>query len=394
MSSQIFDIVTVLEELYRIRKPIILFVLGFSFIALLIVTFMPKEYVSDAVVLPPYQTQIGVGGMLAGIFGMFSSSAGGEFVLPFMVTPSDLYASMIKTPAVLDTVIKEFELMRDYKKRSLYDAREKFKRKLKVKQTKEGMIEVSFSHRKLKKSADVVNAVIRRLDEINKNLRIYSARNYRIYVEERLKECSDSLEVAKEELARFQKEKNIPAVEAQTEYAISNYATVAAEMLKTQYELNYLKNFMTEKNERIRTLQTRLLELEKTLASLETQGSLSTIPVGQIPELYLEYLSYFKRFETFQTLYLFLTQQYEQAKLEEAKDVPVIQVLYWATPNPYRIKPRRGLVTAIVFVSLSILAFLGVLVLASYKRYKESNRIQVQRFEQVVQKFFGESERK
>lgn len=379
MERQLFDLPLFLEELGRAKKKITLFVLVVSFIALVVVTFVPKEYTAEAIILPPYQTNIGVGGLLAGLAGFIGGSAGGEFVLPFMVSPSDLYASIIKTPAVMDTVIIEYGLMKDYKKRSLYYARLAFKKKLKVKQTKEGMINVSFSHREPQKAALVVNGILNRLDNINKNLRIYSARNFRIYVQERLNECAESLEVAKGELARFQKEKNLPAIEAQTGYAISNVAGISAEILKTQYELNFLRNFMTEKSERIRTLQTRLEELQKTLSALESQGILTTIPVGQIPELYFAYLDYLKKYETLQTLHTYLTQQYEQAKLEEAKDVPVIQVLYWATPNPHNFKPKRGVVTAIVFVSSLLLAFIGMIVKTVYMRYIEINPSSAQR---------------
>ena len=370
MNQRLFDLISILEGLCRAKKSIALFVLGLTLFALLLVQIVPKSYEAEAVILPPYRASVGVSGLLSEFSGLFPAMGeGGEFVLPFMITPSDLYAALISTPAITDTVIIQFGLAKEYRAKTMLIAREKFKKHLKVKLSREGLIKVKFSAKTPQKASDIVNALLKRLDNLNQNLRIWSARNYRMYIEERLKECGDSLEKAKNNLVSFQKSRGLPAIEAQTQYALSTVANLQAELLQAQYELSYLRNFMSEKSARIKTLETRVNEIQKTLASLEAQPELSAIPLGQVPDLYITYLTLLREYQTQQTLYIFLTQQFEQARLEEAKNVPVIQVLYWASPQICDLKPKRGIVTIATFLSSLIIALLGISARVVYQRY-------------------------
>ena len=198
----LFNMVSFLERVRKSFKPALLIVLFFTLLALVIVLLIPKNYVSRATILPPYR----VGGrtdIMAQVSG-FLGGAGGDFLLPAMASPSDLYGALLKSPAVMDPVIKQFNLQQRYNSQFITGARAAFKKKMDVAITREGMVKVSYQERSPELAANIVNALVNQLDKLNRELRIWSARNYRIFVENRLEEVKQELEDSRLALVDFQ----------------------------------------------------------------------------------------------------------------------------------------------------------------------------------------------
>ncbi len=383
----LFDMLSFAERVRRSFKPALFIVLSLTFLALVILLLIPRNYISEAVILPPYR------GASADLITQFSGLLGGlgkDFILPAMVTPSDLYAALIQSPRVIDPVIKRFDLMRRYNAQYITGARSAFKKRLTVKLTREGMVKVRYRERRPQLAADIVNALIDELDKLNRELRIWSARNYRLFVEERLEEVKRELTERKLALVDFQEIYNLPSPEEQARFALSSAASLEAEILKTELELSYLSNYLRESSPEIRALKKRIENLQLKLDSLSVESATILPPIGQLPELYYEYLALLREYKVSEVLYEYLSQQYEQARIEEAKDIPVIQLLYKAQPQPAIFIPKRKTITIIVFLCSVIIVFLWLLFLHIIERWKELNPERSRRLERIYEAFLRE----
>lgn len=95
------------------------------------------------------------------------------------------------------------------------------------------------------------------------------------------------------------------------------------------------------------TIKDELRELKKQLAMLETKGSnpeAEAIPsLSEAPTLGLQYIRLKRKALTQEKVFELLTEQYEMAKIEEAKEDITFQVIDRAIPPEKRIKPKRRL---------------------------------------------------
>ena len=74
-----------------------------------------------------------------------------------------------------------------------------------------------------------------------------------------------------------------------------------------------------------------------------TQNTRLFIPLNEAPDLGLNYIRHYREVSLQQKILEFLLPQYEQAKIQEAKDTPTVQVLDKAVTPVKRKKPKRRL---------------------------------------------------
>jgi tyrosine-protein kinase Etk/Wzc len=83
------------------------------------------------------------------------------------------------------------------------------------------------------------------------------------------------------------------------------------------------------------------------------------VPKGQVPEAGLEYVRKLRDVKYYETIFDILARQFEIAKLDEAKQGAVVQVVDSAVPPDKRSFPKRGL---IVIVATAVGFFIGIFV--------------------------------
>jgi uncharacterized protein involved in exopolysaccharide biosynthesis len=76
-----------------------------------------------------------------------------------------------------------------------------------------------------------------------------------------------------------------------------------------------------------------------------------------------EYLRKLRQLKYNETLFELLSKQYELAKLEEARDAVVIQVIDRAVPPERKSKPQRALIVLLATVTMLFLSVFIVLLL-------------------------------
>ncbi len=239
---------------------------------------------------------------------------------------------------------------------------------------KGGLISISVENKDPKLAADIANAYAAALQKFLNVNAISLVKRNRIFVEKQLEITREDLKKAEEALNRFQTKNKIVAMDAQAEGAIRAHADLKAQIISREVQLGALREFATSAHPDVKRVQDELRELRFQLKRLE-EGSKnprgeesigSFLALADAPTVGLEFVRLKRDAMVQQKVFELLTQQYEMAKIEEAKDDITFQVIDPAIPPEKRIKPKRtqnvmlaGVVS--LFLSVFLVFFLEYL---------------------------------
>jgi len=278
-----------------------------------------------------------VGGMLPSVGGASASKL--VAVLKSRTVAKDVINS-------IDLIKVLFEEPQD-EPPSLQDAVRSLTGITEITDDKKGLISIAVEYKNPGIAADIANQFTVALKRfLNENALSMAKRN-RIFIENQLKKVKEELHNAEEAMKNFQTNKKIVAMDAQTEAAIKALTDLKGQITAKEVQLGVIKHFSTPSNPDVITIKDELRELKKQLAMLESKGSnpeADAFPsLSEAPELGLQYIRLKRDAVTQQKVYELLTQQFEIAKIEEAKEDITFQVIDRAIPPEKRIKPKRRL---------------------------------------------------
>jgi len=298
-------------------------------ITLIVSLVLQFKYTATATILPPNPEQEAMFGIMYGsTIGAtstgLSSLARLSGVMPGFATPSDLYAAIMASGRIKGEIIKKYDLKKEFKAKTMYDAGRALDDITKIEVSPEGIISVSVVYKNKYLATDIANSYVEELDKFNTATTMTVGKKFRLFIEERLKENVDSLVKAEEALRAF-KEKH-----------------------RTVIDNPYLSGI----NREIEELKKQLSRIEfGTGREGENRfGAGFSMPFNKLPELSLEYARLFRDVKIQETIYELLTQQYEQAKIMELKDTPTVQFLDRAGVPEKRSYPKRKLLVVLAFL--------------------------------------------
>ncbi len=363
--------------LLRRRKIIITSFLIFSILAVIISLIIPVTYNANAVIRPAGKDE--------GLMSNFSLSTSlGGFSSIFGGGSEDAYnlISILKSRTIAENTIKHFGLIEKYDIEYMEDAVKFFNNNLNISLEEEGTIIISmtastgFFHydeeekeaRQL--SADMVNYLVQELNRINTELKTKQAKSFRLFIEKRYNENKKDLKFIEDKLKKFSETYGMISLPDQISAAITVAANLEGEMLIKEVEFEALKNTFDLNHPEIRKRKIELSELRSKLLDMKYRTSndnkITIFPLfSEVPELGAKYVEFKRENEVQNQIYQFLTQQYEQAKLQEAKDTPTIKIIDEAVPYVRKAKPVRSL---ICIVSGFLGFFVGIFI-AFLKEY-------------------------
>jgi uncharacterized protein involved in exopolysaccharide biosynthesis len=353
-----------LKELFRAlarRRRLILGITAASAVVALVVSLLlPVYYKAETRILPPQDKGSNLAAQLLGQAGGLIGIAGGAAGVK---SQGELFVAMAKSRTVLDRMVDRFDLMKLYKGKYRQDARKKLLGLLTVQQDrKSGIISLTVEDRDPKRAADMANAFVEELKSMAGGLAISEAGERRMFFEEQIRHTKESLARAEEEVKRFQQRTGAFQIDAQAKSIIEGIANLRARIAAKEVEAKVLRSFATAQNpdlqrteEEVRALR---IELEK-IESGNGRGFDRRISSDRIPAIGTEYLRTLRQLKFNETLYELLVKQYELAKLEEARDAVVIQVIDQAIPPEQKSRPQRA---RIVLLTMVIMSFLSVII--------------------------------
>ncbi len=352
------NLLDLLIVLLKRKRLIMAVTFGIALVTAIISLLMPPIYRAETRILPPQTSSSSALGML--------SALSGEVGLAGAIgikTPSDLYAGLLKSNTVLDRIIERFKLMELYKQKYLMDTRKSLLDNIDIAvDSKSGIITLSVDDKDPVRAADMANAFVDELRKLTRGLAITEASQRRLFFEEELKNTKLNLMKTEEEFRRLQERTGAIKVEEQAKAIIEGIADLRAQIAAKEVELKVMRTYSTPNNPDLQKAEEALRAMKAELKKLEEKGGKNPdplIPTGRLPEVGIEYIRKLRDLKYNETLYELLTKAYEAARLDEARDAVIIQVVDKAIPPDKRAKPKR---TLMVIVATFVGFFLSVFI--------------------------------
>ena len=116
MFNSFYDILVVLV---KNRRMIMWTTAGFTIFALILSFLIPLRYKATATLMPPVSQGASLTSLMTRTNLMSDPEIGGTGFMPGMITPSDVFAFMLRSGTVADIVIQECDLVTHYKKKKV-----------------------------------------------------------------------------------------------------------------------------------------------------------------------------------------------------------------------------------------------------------------------------------
>jgi uncharacterized protein involved in exopolysaccharide biosynthesis len=341
-------------------------------VSTLVAFLIPKSFTSTAQLMPP-DSQSASG--LALVASLAAKSGGGlgsvAGDLLGLKSSGALFVGVLRSETAQDRLIDRFNLQKVYGIRLVVDARKKLDENTSISEDrKSGIIAISVTDHSPQRSAAMANAYVDELNSLVAELSTSAAHRERVFLEERLKVAKVDLDDAANSLAQFSSKNNTLDIQTEGKAMLDAAGTLAGQLIAAQSELEGLRQIYTDNNARVRALNARVAVLRKQLDrlggtqqnaatnaapnassstnSVATSDQSTSAPSGKVgsmpfptirnlPLLGAKYSDYYRRAKIQETVFELLTEQFELAKVEEAKETPSVKIL-----DPGRLPEKKS----------------------------------------------------
>jgi uncharacterized protein involved in exopolysaccharide biosynthesis len=357
-------------------------VIGFCFVLTVSVmvymsVFAPFSYLATASILSPKET--GAGGMLGGLLGAaggdaaagLSSLAGAGSV---STAPNrDQFVGVMRSRRIARAAVEKFDLRKRYELPLMDDAiKELTTNRMDITVTREGVIVVTIEDRDPYIAADIANFFVNELDRLVTAYNTTEAGRTRGFMTAQLAKARTNLAEAEQQLRRFQERNQAILLQDQTRGAIDAVVRLKAEVIAADVQLQVMRTWMTDASPDVQSQVRKIDEMKRYLADLQhgdegprrganakaTRDQDFHVPFAKVPAVGLEMVRLTREMKVQEAVVQLLTQQFEQAKLTEEKDLPTVRVLDAALPPEKHAKPK--------FLVFTILTFLGSIFIGTF----------------------------
>ena len=337
----LLDLLIVLAKHRRI-------VVGFPFVAaVLAVTvslLLPNVYTASARILPPQQSgsaSAAILSQLGGVLGGLAGAAGGGLIK----NPVDLYLGMLKSRTVADNLIERFGLDKLYEQKFQSDTRRILEHKTSITVGKDGIILIEVDDQNPRRAADLANAYVDELMNLTKVLAVTEASQRRLFFERQLLQAKDNLTAAEVAARQGLQKGGLAQVDAQGRSMIEVTARLRAQVSVKEVQLDAMRTFAAEGNPEMQRTRQELEALRRELARIEGSSAAIAISKADVSgNTGLNNLGRLRDVKYHEFLYELLAKQYELARIDEAKDSTIIQVLDKAVEPDRKSKPVRSVI--------------------------------------------------
>ena len=339
--------------------------------AVLLSLVIPKRYTAVCRIMPPQQ-QGSSALMLAALMskaplGGLGSLAGGLFPSH---SPNALLIDLLRSGTVTGHLIDRFDLQHVYRKRYRIDTAKKLAKNTAINDDKRsGVITLQVEDADPVRARDLAQAYLDELNKLVVQTNTSAAHQERIFLERRLQDVEQSLERSQLALSEFSSRNGTVDIKEQMRAMVDAGARVEGELMVERASLDSLRQVYGDGNIRVRQTEAKIAELQRSLVKMSGSRSgedasadiskpvdpvLELSPALRVlPRLSVPYADLYRRVKVQDTVFDLLTQQYELARVEEAKDVPVVSVIDSpGIPEKKSFPPRTVLTLTVTAVAL------------------------------------------
>jgi capsule polysaccharide export protein KpsE/RkpR len=351
-------------------------------ISALIAFLIPTKYDSTVRLMPP--DSLGDSGMiLAALSGAGAGSGGGKMPTGLaalagsalgMKNNGALFVDLLHSRTVQTHIVDKFHLRGRLWDRYEDDARNTLDDHTQISEDrKSGVISVTVRASSPQQARDMAKAYVEELDGLLSHVSTFSARRERIFIEQRLTSVKSDLEDAERQFSEFASKNTALDIKEQTKAMVESAAILEGQIVAAQSELESMRQIYTPNNVRVRAMQARVDELKRESEKMGgTDASLlpgaitdQQFPsIRKLPLLGVQWADLYRRLKVQETVFELLSQRYELARIQEAKEVPTVNVVDPAYVPEKKSSPPRVLII-VLLTGLSLAATIAWLVEAA-----------------------------
>jgi tyrosine-protein kinase Etk/Wzc len=347
------------------KRFIVRFVLGAAVLSIVVSLLLPIRYEAKVVLLPPQQNS-SVGSALMGqlgnlgALGSLASLTGSGLGLK---NPADMYVSLLTSRTVEDAMIQRFDLMNEYREKRMSDTRKELERRTTaVAGTKDGLIRLTIEDGDKQKVADLANGYVEEFRKLSASLAITEAARRRLFFEQQVQQAKDKLTEAEEAMAKTQQATGVLQIDSQARALIESAAVLRGQVVAKEVQIEGMRSFATDDNPGLILARQELAALQSQLdhlaGSQNDKGSDINLSKGRVTQSGMEYLRRFRDLKYQETVFELLAKEFEVAKLDEAREGAIVQVVDAAVPPDKKSSPHRTLIVlATTILSFFVAAF-------------------------------------
>jgi tyrosine-protein kinase Etk/Wzc len=353
---------------------------------------LPVRYTAATKLMPPQQTQSTASMMMSQLTsaggGSLAALAGGGLGLK---SPNDIYVGMLTSRPVADAIIQKFALMQAYRAKNMTEARKTLAGYTEVTSEKNSFIAVSVTDKDKKRVAEMANAYTDQLRILTQTLAVTEASQRRLFYEEQLRQAREALVAAELAFQQVQQQKGLVQLDAQAKVMIEGIAALRAQVAAKQVEVQALRSYSTEQNPDVQLAERELTSLQAEETRLEQRNhspGIAALGLGNVPAAGLEYLRAAHELAYRQALFDMLMKQHDAARLDEAKEAAIIQVVEPAIEPDRKSSPRRAPIV-LLFASGGFLAGCSLGLVLWWKEVAQSDPAVARQLRDLKSAVFG-----
>lgn len=356
-----FDLLDYLDLLVR-KKYLFLKVLLVSLVIsyLAVYFFVEEQFEATATLIPREEESAGLAsGLLRGMkslpLGIGAKSASAEI---------DLYKTIVYSRTMMEDVIRAFDLVSVYKLDTtdiayMEKAVKRLSKEVGTRETEESAFSITVRASSRDRAAALTNYIVQRMNERIVELRVSRSKQNRVFLEQRIQEIKTQLKASEDSLRTFQERSGLLDAKAQVQGILSAHSTLETELAARRVQEGVLERLYEKGSPQVKEIQLQIEEYQKVLQNLRFKNERGSIllPLAQLPHSSVEFLRRYRDVELNNLLLEFIVPLYEQAKIEEKKDYPILQVIDYAIPPAKKSYPPRVLFSLISAFSVLMIVF-------------------------------------
>jgi uncharacterized protein involved in exopolysaccharide biosynthesis len=351
------------QKLVVIGTPVVTGLIGLA-----AALFITPTFTSKVVLMPPQQSSGGGALAMLGELGGLAGLVGGA-----LKSSGDLYAGLLKSRLIQDSLIDRFKLNERYEQKYRFETRKQLEQLTTVQSDKKsGLISIEVEDKDPVIAAKMANAYVEELQKSLDGLAITEAARRRLFFEKQLKLAKDHLADAEIALRSTQEKTRIILPQGQISAIFSTIAQMRGAIAAKEIEINAMGSFATPQNPEMKRAQQELAAMRAQLDKLQRDAPSSAgdvlVPSSKLPSASLDFLRASRELKYNETLFELLAKQYELAKIDEAKEAALVQVVEPAIPAERKSKPKRALIVLIAVLAGLMLGILAAFIREAWRK--------------------------
>ena len=374
-SNSEVDEISFLDLLQVIVDNLRLLVLGPLAVGLLAFAYtftITPTYTAKTQFLLPQQQQSAAASMLAslgGLGGLAGAAAG-------LKNPADQYLAYMNSVSIQDALIERFKLQERYKTKTKTATRSVLISKTRKTAGKEGLISVEVDDKDPQFAADLANGHVQELVKLLGRMAVTEAQYRRRFFENQLSQAKGNFILA--EVALKATGISSSVLKSNPVSALTVVAALKAQVTAQEVKVGAMRGYLADTAPDFKQAMSELANLRSQLAKQEkdeparisTSVALSCKDSG-------DYATKYREYKYQETLFELFSKQFEIAKIDEAREGAVIQVLDVAEAPERKTKPKKLIISIMAtFISIILLLLFVFLRKALVNSLNDSESLQ------------------